>query len=185
MTRGNSWVYLVLAGVTAVTLYPVLWVLGLALGDGVTPPGIAPLAGGLSGDGFEALFGDAMFGRALLNSAVISTVTAVIGVTLAASTGYALSRFRFFGREATLRGIILSQMFPGVVSAIPLFWLLNATGTFDTHAGLTLVYATTSVPFCAYTMKGWFDTLPGDLIDAGRATGVGDHLFVRFYGRLV
>jgi arabinogalactan oligomer/maltooligosaccharide transport system permease protein len=174
MTRGNSWVYLVLAGVTAVTLYPVLWVLGLALGDGVTPPGIAPLAGGLSGDGFEALFGDAMFGRALLNSAVISTVTAVIGVTLAASTGYALSRFRFFGREATLRGIILSQMFPGVVSAIPLFWLLNATGTFDTHAGLTLVYATTSVPFCAYTMKGWFDTLPGDLIDAGRMDGASE-----------
>jgi arabinogalactan oligomer/maltooligosaccharide transport system permease protein len=121
MNRGNGWVYLVLAGVTTAALYPVLWVLGLALGDGVTPPGINPLAGGLSGDGFEALFLDQLFLRALLNSAVISTVTAVIGVARAASTGYALSRFRFFGRKATLHGIILSQMFPGAVNAILLF----------------------------------------------------------------
>jgi arabinogalactan oligomer/maltooligosaccharide transport system permease protein len=36
-----------------------------------------------------------------------------------------------------------------------------------------LVYATSSVPFCAYVLKGWFDTLPQDLLDAARMDGAG------------
>jgi arabinogalactan oligomer/maltooligosaccharide transport system permease protein len=162
-----------LVAVSAVTIYPVLWVLGLALGDGLPRGGINPLPADPTLDPLLSLFQNPQFLTALFNSLLIATVAASLGVALAASTGYALSRFPFFGADATLKGIVLSQMFPGVVSSIPIYWLLHQLGLLDSRTGLVLVYATSSVPFCAYALKGWFDTLPRDLIDAARIDGAG------------
>ncbi len=174
MTQRKAWLsYLILVLVTIVTLYPVLWVVGLALGDGLPRGGINPMPSDPSLDPLLGLIQNPGFTTALWNSFLISMSASILGVGLAASTGYALSRFAFFGADATLKGIILSQMFPGVVSSIPIYWLLHQTGLLDSRSGLVLVYATSSVPFCAYALKGWFDTLPQDLIDAARMDGAG------------
>jgi arabinogalactan oligomer/maltooligosaccharide transport system permease protein len=174
MSRGKAWLsYGVLVLVSVATLYPILWVVGLALGDGMPRGGIAPLPADPSFDPLLGLVKNPAFVTALWNSLIISISASVLGVGLAASAGYALSRFAFFGADATLKGIILSQMFPGVVSSIPIYWLLHQTGLLDSRSGLVLVYATSSVPFCAYALKGWFDTLPQDLLDAARMDGAG------------
>lgn len=159
--------------VAVITLYPLLWVVGLALGDGQQRGGLNPFNSPPSLDGFEALLSQSGFSQALMNSLVISLAAASLGVLLAATLGYALSRFHFFGRESGLKAIIVSQMFPGVVSSIPIYWLLHHLDLLDSRTGLVLVYATTSVPFCAYAAKGWFDTLPTDLLDAARMDGAG------------
>jgi arabinogalactan oligomer/maltooligosaccharide transport system permease protein len=62
-------------------------------------------------------------------------------------------------------------MFPGVVMAIPLYVILDALGLLDSRAGLVLVYATTSVPFSVFMLKGWFDTLPRELEEAAALDG--------------
>jgi arabinogalactan oligomer/maltooligosaccharide transport system permease protein len=36
-----------------------------------------------------------------------------------------------------------------------------------------LVYATTAIPFCVWTLKGYFDTLPRELEEAARMDGAG------------
>ena len=152
--------YLLLVAVTIVTLYPILWVVGLALGDGLPRGGVNPFPADPSLEPVIGLLQNPAFTTALWNSLVISIAASCVGVGLAASAGYALSRFAFFGADATLIGIILSQMFPGVVSSIPIYYLLHKASLLDTRSGLILVYATSSVPFCAYALKGWFDTLP-------------------------
>ena len=172
MSRSKTWLsYLLLVAVTIVTLYPILWVVGLALGDGLPRGGINPFPQDPSFEPVVGLLQNPAFTTALWNSVVISIAASCVGVGLAASAGYALSRFAFFGADATLKGIILSQMFPGVVSSIPIYYLLHKASLLDTRSGLILVYATSSVPFCAYALKGWFDTLPQDLLDAARIDG--------------
>jgi len=37
--------------------------------------------------------------------------------------------------------------------------------------GLVLVYSTTAIPFCVWTLKGYFDTLPRELEEAARIDG--------------
>jgi arabinogalactan oligomer/maltooligosaccharide transport system permease protein len=64
-------------------------------------------------------------------------------------------------------------MFPGVVMAIPLYLLLDTLGLLDSMMGLTLVYATTAVPFCVWMMKGYFDTIPKELEEAALMDGAG------------
>ena len=62
-------------------------------------------------------------------------------------------------------------MFPGVVMAIPLYILLDAAHLLDSLTGLVLVYATTSVPFSVWTLKGYFDTIPRELEEAALLDG--------------
>lgn len=160
---------------TAVVLYPVVWVVGLA----VSPPGevrLGALPTSLSLASFEGVVdtwqGETwLFGAQLLNSLVVAGATAVVGVSLAATAAYALSRFSFPGREQGMAAFLVTQMFPGVVMAIPLYILLDLLHLLDSRAGLVIVYSTTSVPFSVFTLKGYFDTLPVALEEAAIMDG--------------
>src|SRR5262249_16312244 len=107
-----------------------------------------------------------LFGRQLASSLIVSIAVTLVGVALACSAGYALSRFRFTGRDLSLRGFLLSQMFPGVVPTIPLYVLLDSPGFLIGLLGLVLVYSPTAIPFCVFMLKGYFDTLPRELEEA-------------------
>ena len=98
MNQSKTWLsYLLLVAVTIVTLYPILWVVGLALGDGLPRGGINPFPNDPSLEPVVGLLRNPAFTTALWNSVVISIAASCVGVGLAASAGYALSRFAFFG----------------------------------------------------------------------------------------
>jgi len=171
-------VHTLLILISIAVLYPVLWVLGMALTDSQAfsmDPNPLPEAPTL--DNFREVIGtqDAsggwLFGRQLLNSLIVSVATAVVGISLATTAGYAMSRWAFPGRDTSLQVFLLTQMFPGVVMAIPLYILLDEAGLLDSLAGLALVYATTAIPFCTWNMKGYFDTIPIELEEAATMDG--------------
>ncbi|MBB5956656.1 arabinogalactan oligomer/maltooligosaccharide transport system permease protein [Saccharothrix tamanrassetensis] len=119
----------------------------------------------LSGDKGDFL---AWFG----NSVLIALMTTVIAVFLSATTGYAASRFRFPGKRSLMLSFLVVQMFPFAVLIVPLYNILLALGLQGTSFGLVLVYCTTAVPFCTYMLKGYFDTIPTDIDEAGRVDGL-------------
>jgi arabinogalactan oligomer/maltooligosaccharide transport system permease protein len=49
--------------------------------------------------------------------------------------------------------------------------VLNHLGLLNSLLGLVLVYATTAIPFCVWTLQGYFDTLPRELEEAARIDG--------------
>lgn len=106
------------------------------------------------------------------NSVLIALMTTVLAVFLSATTGYAASRFRFPGKRSLMLSFLVVQMFPFAVLIVPLYNILLALGLQGTSFGLVLVYCTTAVPFCTYMLKGYFDTIPGDIDEAGRVDGL-------------
>jgi len=121
--------------------------------------------------GTHAADGTWLFGRQLVNSLVVSGATATVGVTLACTAAYAMSRWSFPGRDRAMQLFLLTQMFPGVVSAIPLYILLDRLGLLDSLTGLILVYSTTTVPFATWNLKGYFDSIPRELEEAAMLDG--------------
>jgi arabinogalactan oligomer/maltooligosaccharide transport system permease protein len=165
---------------TFATLYPVLWVVKMALAPGQGfVSGAWPIPTAVSFDNFRDVLGttDAsggwLFGRQLFNSLVVSGATALVGLVLSTTAAYALSRWDFPGKKAGLDAFLLTQMFPGVVMLVPLYILLDTLGMLDSLGGLVLVYATTAVPFSVFTLKGYFDTIPTDLEEAAMLDGAG------------
>ncbi|MBA2664073.1 MAG: sugar ABC transporter permease [Bradymonadaceae bacterium] len=162
-----------------VVLYPVLWVVKMALSSSQAfSMSINPIPTELSFSNFSHILqsGEGLFFRQLFNSVVVALVTTVVGVMLACTAAYAFSRFRFPGRTLGLASFLVTQMFPGVVMAIPLYILLDKLGLLNSLTGLVLVYSTTSVPFCVWMLKGYFDTIPRDLEEAAIMDGAGQWL---------
>jgi arabinogalactan oligomer/maltooligosaccharide transport system permease protein len=170
--------HFVLVMTSVIVLYPVLWVVRMALSPGQSfAVGLSPIPKDPSLANFAEVIGNTdldgtwVFGHQLYNSLVIATATAVVGVGLATTAGYAFSRFRFPGHRVGLGALLLTQMFPGTMMMIPLYILLDETGLLDSRAGLVLVYATTSIPFSTFMLKGYFDTIPKALEEAARMDG--------------
>ena len=112
-----------------------------------------------------------LFARQVLNSIVVSALTTVVGVFLAATAAYAFSRFNFPGKKWGMGVFLVVQMFPGTLLLIPLYVILDHMGLLNSVAGLVLVYSTTAIPFCVWNLKGYFDTIPKELEEAAWIDG--------------
>lgn len=161
----------------AFSLYPILWVISIAF-SGRRPPEARvlplitePTTAHLTSVVSSSRDGTWLFGQQLANSLVVSSATALVGVLIAIPTAYALARFRFAGKEAGVRTLLATQMFPTVASAIPLYLLLYELGLLNSRTGLTLCYASTSVPFAIFQLRAAFEAIPVDLEEAAMVDG--------------
>jgi arabinogalactan oligomer / maltooligosaccharide transport system permease protein len=172
--------YAALALAAAVVLYPVLLVVKKAFEPGrqfaleASPvPRRFTLAHFADLFGARGGHGELAFLRHAGNSLIAASATTVVGIALSCTAAYALSRFRFPGRKAGLTAFLVVQMFPATLLIMPLYVLLDRLGLLNQLAGLVLVYATTAIPFCVWTLKGTFDALPAELEEAARMDGAG------------
>ncbi|MDP1920850.1 MAG: sugar ABC transporter permease [Myxococcales bacterium] len=162
----------------AASLYPVLWVVKMALSPAQSLSlSINPFPETVTFDHFrDVIFsydsqGRWLFGRQLLASIVVSGATTLVGLSLAVTAAYALSRFRFPGKDAGMQTLLVTQMFPATLMLVPLYRLLQTLGLLDSWGGLVLVYSTSSLPFCVWMLKGYFDTIPRELEEAAVMDG--------------
>jgi multiple sugar transport system permease protein len=111
------------------------------------------------------------FGSYFYNSTVVSGLTALLSTALGALAGYGFSRFRFRSRTTLLGGFLATQMISGVLVIGPYFQLLAAVGLYNTLTGLVIAYVTICLPFAAWMSKGYFDSIPRELDEAGLVDG--------------
>lgn len=172
---------------TLFTIYPILWVVTIAFSGRqnlaiATLPAeptwtdrlraITPWPEQWSLSNFTSVMTDQPFAQWMLNSAIIALGTTVVGVFLACTAAYAFSRFKFPGQRTGMMSFLVSQMFPGTLMLIPLFIILvQWLKLGNSHLGLIIVYATTSIPFSVWMLKGYFDTIPRDLEEAALIEG--------------
>ena len=107
----------------------------------------------------------------ITNSAVVTTITLVICLTIGSLAAYGFSRFRFRGRTPLLLFYLVIRMFPVVLLIIPLFIIMRDLGLLGKHLGLALTYTTFLLPLCVWLMKGFFDAIPIDLEESARIDG--------------
>ena len=105
------------------------------------------------------------------NSLLISLLVTLTGVVFASTGGYALSRFKFRGREFGMTALLTTQMFPATMLLLPFFILLSYLGLINSYIGLIVIYSSTALPFCIWQMKGYYDTIPPSLEESARLDG--------------
>jgi arabinogalactan oligomer / maltooligosaccharide transport system permease protein len=172
ITLGRVLKNVFLIAFTSATLFPVLWVVKMALTDSQGfDASINPFPTEPTFANFHHVLFERPFFRWLVNSVIISAATTVLGVFLACTSAYALSRFRFPGRGFAMLAFLVTQMFPGVLMMIPLYLIMDTLGLLDQMLGLILVYSTTAIPFCVWMLKGYFDTIPRELEEAAIIDG--------------
>jgi ABC-type glycerol-3-phosphate transport system permease component len=111
------------------------------------------------------------FGTYFYNSIVVSGVTALLSTVVGALAGYGFSRFKFRFRTTLMAGFLATQMISGVLVIGPYFQILAAVELYNTLTGLIIAYVTICLPFAAWMSKGYFDSIPRELDEAGLVDG--------------
>lgn len=108
-----------------------------------------------------------------LNTLIIAIVVSIINTLITLLTAYALSRMRFNGRQSLMKFMLILGMFPGFLSMICIYYILNALGLVNSSlsvVGLMLVYVSGSM-MGYYVSKGFFDTISKSLDEAAMIDG--------------
>ena len=111
------------------------------------------------------------------NSLFISLCTVVICLAVSVFASYALSKFRFRGRQLFGVSALCTQLMPGVLFLLPIYVMMvmfqQTTGIqmTGTYKAVILTYATFGIPFSIWMMRSYFDTIPNELAEAGLIDG--------------
>jgi arabinogalactan oligomer/maltooligosaccharide transport system permease protein len=165
--------YVLIGVITLVAIYPILVVIGVSLrpGNALYSTSLELIPPGASLEAYRVVLFEKPFGRWMLNSTVVSVSVTLLGVALASTAGYAFSRYRFRGRGVGMLVFLTTQMFPATMLLLPLYVLMRKLGLTDSLVGLAVAYSATALPFCVWTMKGYFDSIPISLEEAALVDG--------------
>jgi multiple sugar transport system permease protein len=117
--------------------------------------------------------------RYFANSLVVSVIATVCSVVLAVFAAYAISRYRFRGRNAFRMTVLSTQMFPGILFLLPLYLIFVNLGQVTGVAlqgsrfALIVTYLTFSLPFAIWMLVGYLDSIPRELDEAAHVDGAG------------
>ena len=122
-------------------------------------------------------FGNLYYWKWVWNSIKIATISTLLSIGITTMAAYAFSRLRFSGRITMLKGILLIQVFPTLLSLVAIYLLIFQAGEvipqlgLNTHLGLILVYLGGSMGINIWLMKGFLDTIPRAIDESGMVDG--------------
>ncbi len=164
--------HLLLIALCGFAVSPMLWALSTAFKpqhEVFANAGLIPHDPTLAN--FAYVLGTTKFGRWFGNTLLISLATTVLAVTVATLGGYAMSRFRFWGRALYGNMLLVVQMFPGVMLAIPLFLIFTKLRLIDTYWSLLITYMSFALAFAIWMLKGYFNAIPREIEEAALIDG--------------
>ena len=103
------------------------------------------------------------FLRWLWNSIVLAVGTVIIAMMCSVSCAYVFSRYRFKGRIQAIRGLLILNAFPQILTMFAIFRLFKTLNLLNNRFGLILIYAGTMCIFSIQNLKGYFDTIPVEI----------------------
>lgn len=176
-----TFIYLFIAFMFVIIAYPILWTISMSFNPGTSLYSASVIPEKPSLEHYKWLFTSPQSDYLLWykNSLFVAFANSILSVFFTALIAYAFSRYQFVGRKMGLYLFLVLQMFPSLMAMVALYILLNMLGLLDSLWGLILIYVGGQIPFNAWLVKGYFDTIPRELDEAARIDGAG-HLTVFF-----
>jgi len=163
-------------GATALVLFtafPFAWMVLTAFKRSheifTTPPTFLPAS--FTSENVTQLFEQTRFGTYLANSVLVASATVLLTLVLATPAAYALTRFRWRGRETVAATVLFTYMFAPIMVIIPFYVLMRTLELTNTHLGLVLAYSAFCLPFALWLLRSFFQSIPLELEEAALIDG--------------
>lgn len=169
----HALVYAGLSVYALAALFPLYWLVKSSLTVGLdliaATPSLLPRAIDLSN--YQRVLSVGLITTFFANSLKVALITTLVTIVVASLAAYSLTRFRYRGRDAIQRSVLLAYMFPGILLAVPLTLFYGQIGLINSHAGLVLAYVAFSLPFALWLLIAYFETIPHEIDEAARVDG--------------
>ncbi len=177
----SIWSNLLVVVLAVIWIIPVLWIIAASFSKqkGYVSQTFFPTD--LTFDNYVYLFTKTDFPTWLLNTFIIAVCNTVLTTLVTLLTAYALSRFRFKGRKGLINVSLILGMFPGFMSMVAVFLILNMFGLINSYWALLLYYVC-GAGLGFFVSKGYFDTIPKDIDEAAYLDGASQaQIFFRIF----
>ncbi|MEK4189911.1 carbohydrate ABC transporter permease [Paenibacillus sp. FSL L8-0494] len=156
-------------------LLPFLWDISTSLKheNDIISSTIRYLPHPITFDNFIKVWSVNNFSRFFVNSLFICTVSVIFITLLSIFNGYALSRFKFAGKNAFMLMMLGTQMLPVILFVIPLFLIFKSMGIMNTPFAIILFYIVSQVAFNSLLMQGFVSGIPKEIDEAAMVDGAG------------
>ncbi|MEI7555294.1 ABC transporter permease subunit [Candidatus Chlorohelix sp.] len=161
-------------------LFPIAWVVSQSISTSKRITGFLP-EGAITFEAYQKVLdkpttNPVSFLDLTFNSFKLAAGASFASVLLGVSAAYAFSRFKFPGRGFVFLAILAVLMLPSVATIAPLFAFMNRiqVGEFNLRNslwGVGLAITSGLLPFATWNLKGFLDTIPKDLEEAGMIDG--------------
>ena len=105
------------------------------------------------------------------NAIYASFVTIVLCIPMALLSAYALSRFKFFGKDFIKNSLLITMAIPVMATIIPIYKMFMQLKLLNNMYALSLVYVTSYLPVIVWLMSNYFSSIPRDLDEAAMVDG--------------
>lgn len=115
--------------------------------------------------------------RYVFNSIIVTLSDVVLSIVLSTSTGFALSKMKFKGKDALMEINNMALMFVPVAVMIPRYLVIEKLGMVNSY--LAHILPLVAMPVSLFLVKQFIDQIPDALIDAAYIDGARDFTVYR------
>jgi ABC-type glycerol-3-phosphate transport system permease component len=131
-------------------------------------------------DAYPIAWAQRNFARYFFNSMFIAVSITAGNIIICSMAGYALAKYRFFGRHFIFLAVLSSLMLPLQVTMVPLFLVIKEFHWQNTYVGIIIPFL--ADPFGIFLMRQYILDFPDELIEAARIDGMSEF---RIFSKIV
>ncbi len=163
--------YVVMIALSFFMVLPLFWMITTSLKDAgaLTAIPIEWIPKKVTIDSFRKLFEIFPFGKAFLNSVIVSVSITIVNVFSACMAAYVFAKIPFKGRELLFGIFLITMMIPGSVTLIPNYLILRSFHLLNSYLGLVLPSFFNI--FGIFMLRQSMRQIPDDFIDAAVIDG--------------
>ena len=157
-----------------VVLLPVLWMVVVSLNKTAFDTFLSDPVTWLEGvslSAYDRVLTETNFVTWFKNSVIVTVASTALSIIVCTFGAYSIGRLNFRGRKAVATFLLMTQMFPLILVAVPLFLIFRNLGLFNSLLGLTIAYVAFVLPFSIWMLRGFYENLPESLEEAAMVDG--------------
>lgn len=175
-------IYILLIGLTVITLTPLIWMLSssLKLDSEVFSIPIQWIPKNPQWSNYTKVWEKIPLLTFTFNSVKLTVVITIIQVITSSFAAYGFAKCKFKGRNVLFMLYVATMAIPWQVYMLPQYSLMNTMNLVDTHIGYILMQSFNA--FGVFLMRQAFISIPDELLEAARIDGLSEY---GIYGRIV
>lgn len=121
-------------------------------------------------------------GQSFMRSVFYAGVSSAVAIVFGAMAAYALVQMKVKRAFSWFLLIYAGTVFPFQMYLLPLFFMYQKIGFYDTQLGLFLFYTAIAIPFCLFVLRNNFIMLEKEIMEAAQIDGLSNFgVFARMY----
>jgi raffinose/stachyose/melibiose transport system permease protein len=133
-----------------------------------------PIGKAFSLVGYDTVFSIGDFPLYFQNSLIVTVVSLILTIVFGAMAAFAVSEYRYRGREAINLYLILGIMIPIRLGTVAILRLMADAGLSNSLTALILVYTAQHLPLAVFVMSELMRQVSDDLKNAARVDGLSE-----------